>query len=118
MQIPLTAKQLNIASLATLVAAVGLSVPVVERLIAASWQWYKFTGYSNDGHISLGLTTGLLFSVLLVAVFGVALLVHRLAKRQSANRAVAWSQWAMYVALAVLAAYWLLGTSGLNAWRA
>jgi hypothetical protein len=118
MQTHATEKQLNIASLAALIAAVGLSVPVVERLIAVSWQWYKFAGYSNDGHISLGLSTGLLFSGLLVAVFGVALLVHRLAKQHSATRAVAWSLWAMYVVVAVLAAYWLLAISGLNAWRA
>ena len=118
MQSRATEKPLHIASLAALVAAVGLSVPVVERLLAASWQWYKFAGYSNDGHISLGLSTGLYFSALLAAVFGFALLVHRLAKRRAATRAVAWSLWAMYVAVAVLAAYWLLGMSGLNAWRA
>ena len=55
-------KAIAIASLATLAAALALSVPVVERLVAANWQWYKFAGYSNDGHITLSLKTGLLFS--------------------------------------------------------
>ena len=118
MKTPVTVKQLNIASLGALVAAFGLSVPVAERIVAAIWQWYKFAGHSNNGHINLSLHSGLLFSCIVVAVFGVALLLHRLAKLHSANRAVTWSQWAMYVALAVFAAYWLLGVSGLNAWRA
>ncbi len=118
MQIRETDKSLNIASLAALVAAVALSVPVVERLIAAARQWYKFAGYSNDGHINLSLRTGLFFSGLLAVTFGVSLFLNRLAMRRSAPRAVAWSLWAMYVVVAVAAAYWLLGVSGLNAWRA
>ena len=109
---------LNIASLAALAAAVALSVPVIERLVAAAWQWYKFAGYSNDGHISLSLNTALLFSSLLAATFGFALCVNRIAARRSARRALAWSLWAMYVTAAAAAAYWLLGLSSLNAWRA
>lgn len=60
---------LNIAALAALAVAVALSIPVVERLIAAAWQWYKFAGYSNDGHIALSLNTGLLFSSLLATTW-------------------------------------------------
>ena len=109
---------LNIASLAALAAAVALSVPVVERLVAAAWQWYKFAGYSNNGYINLSLSTGLLFSSLLAITFGFALCVNRIAARRSVRRAAAWSLSAMSVTVAVAAAYWLLGLSNLNAWRA
>jgi hypothetical protein len=109
---------LSIASLAALVAAGALLVPVIERIVAAAWQWHKFAGYSNDGHISLSLNTALFFSSLLAATFGFALCVNRIAAQRSAHRALAWSLWAMYVTAAAAAAYWLLGLSSLNAWRA
>ncbi|MGY1459867.1 hypothetical protein ACW5F0_14680 [Luteimonas sp. A534] len=111
-------KALSIASVAVLATAFALSVPVVERLIAAIWQGYKFAGYSDAGFITLSLRTGLLFSGLLAATFGSALWFNRLAKRRGASRARSMSSLAMWVAAAVLATYWLLGMSGLNAWRA
>ncbi|MBJ7575456.1 hypothetical protein [Luteimonas sp. MC1828] len=111
-------KALSIASVAALVAAVALSVPVAERLIAAIWQWYKFAGYSDAGYITLSLRTGLLFSGLLAATLGSALWFNRLAKRRAAPFAKSMSSLAVWVAAAVLATYWLLGMSGLNAWRA
>lgn len=111
-------KALSIASLATLVAALMLSAPIAERFIAAIWQWHKFAGYSNDGHVSLSLKTGLLFSGLLAVTFGFALWFNRLAKHCVAPRARNWSFLAMCVAATVVVAYWLLGVSGLNVWRA
>jgi hypothetical protein len=111
-------KALGIASLAVLVAALALAVPVVERIFAAIWQWYKFAGYSDAGYITLSLKTGLLFSGLLAATFGSALWFNQLAKRRAAPRARNFSFLAMWIAVAVLAAYWLLGMSGLNVWRA
>jgi hypothetical protein len=118
MQLRVIGQPLNIASLAALAAAVALSVPVLERLIAAAWLWYKFAGYSNDGYINLSLKTGYLFSGLLATTFGFALCVNRIAARRSAHRAAAWSLWAMHVTVGVVVAYWLLGWSPLNAWRA
>src|SRR3546814_18993723 len=111
-------KPIIIASPAALAAAGALSIPVAERLVAAACHCYKFAGYSNDGHISLSLCTGLLFSSLLATTFGFALCVNRAAAGRSAPRAVAWSLWAMYVTAAAAAAYWVLGFSSLNAWRA
>jgi len=111
-------KTLGIASLATLAAALALSLPVIERLIAAIWQWYKFAGYSNDGHINLSLNTGLLFSSLLAVTFGLALWFKRIAKRRHAPHARTLSFLAMSIVVAAGAAYWLLGISSLNAWRA
>ena len=113
-----SSKALNIAALATLVAAAALSIPVMERTIDAAWQWYKFTGYSNAGHITLSLNTGLAFSGILATMFVLAFGINRRAKHQTATRALVWSRWAMYVAVAVAVGYWLLGMSSLNAWRA
>ena len=111
-------KSLSVASAVVLVAAVGLSVPVVERFIAAWWQWYKFSGYSNDGYINLSLSTAWQFSGALAVIFGFSLWLYTRAKRHAATKAVAWSLWAMYVVIAVLGVYWLLGVSALNVWRA
>ena len=111
-------KALSAASLATLAAALALSVPLVERLIAAIWQWYKFAGYPNDGHITLSFGTGLFFSGLVAATFGFALWFNQLAKRRAASHARGWSFLAMCIAAAVAGAYWLLGLSSLNVWRA
>ncbi|GAB2498671.1 hypothetical protein GCM10027084_09760 [Pseudoxanthomonas sangjuensis] len=111
-------KALNIASLAALIAALALSTPLAERFIAAIWQWYKFSGYSGAGHITLSLKTGLLFSGLLAATFGSALWFNQLAKHRTATRARSLSFLAMWISVTVLAAYWLLGMSNLNVWRA
>ena len=118
MQTRETDKAINIASFATLAAALALSLPVIERLIAALWQWYKFAGYSNDGHISLSLNSGLFFSGLLAVTFDLALWFNRVAKRRPARRAQIWSYWAMCIVVAAATGYWLLGMSALNAWRA
>ena len=115
---PRSSKALDVTSLASLLAAVALAVPFIERLFAAAWQWYKFAGYSNDGHISLSLSAGWVFSGVLAAVYVFALALNRAAHRRAAVRAMAWSRWAMYIAATVAIAYWLLGVSSLNAWRA
>jgi len=111
-------KALRLASGAALAAAFALSVPIVERLIAAFLQWYKFAGYSDAGYITLSLKTGFLFTGLLAATFGSALWFNRLAKRRTAPRAKGLSSLAMWVSAVVLVTYWLLGMSGLNVWRA
>ena len=113
-----TDRALNIASLATLAVALSLSILVIERIIAALWQGYKFADYSNDGHVSLSLSSGLLYSGSLAVIFGFALFLNRIAKRRLAPRAQIWSCWAMCVLMAAAVGYWLLGMSGLNAWRA
>ena len=109
---------LGFAALTTFGAAVLLSLPVIERYIAATWQWYKFAGYSNDGHINLSFSTGLLFSALVAATFIVAMMLNRVAKRRLASDVQTVSYWAMWLAAAVAVAYWLLGMSSLNVWRA
>ena len=111
-------KVVNFGSLATLVAALALSVPLLERLTAAAWQWYKFAGYPSAGVITLSLETGQLFSVLLAVTFGLALWFNWLASRRAESSAKLWSFCAMCVAAAVLLAYWTLGASSLNVWRA
>jgi hypothetical protein len=108
---------LNIAAVAAFVVVAIMSIPLIERFIAAVWQWYKFAGYSNDGYITLSLNTGLIFSSLVAVAFGCCFLINRFAKRISANCAIAWSFWAMCVAAAIAAGYWLLGFSALNKWR-
>jgi hypothetical protein len=115
---PRSTKALSISAFATLLAALALSVPVIERAVAAAWQWYKFAGYSNAGYITLSLNTGLAFSGILAAVFALAFGINRRAGRQLAARGLVWSRWAMYVAASVAICYWLLGMSGLNVWRA
>ena len=111
-------RAITVGALATLLAALALSVPLLGRLTDAAWQWYKFSGYSSAGHITLSLTTGQAFSLLLVATFGCALCLNRLAHSRGASYAKRLSFCAMCVAVAVLASYWLLGVSSLNVWRA
>jgi len=111
-------KAITGASLATLVAALALSTPVLDRLVDAAWQWYKFAGYSGAGHITLSLKTGQLFTALLAVTFGSALWFNRLATRRAASLANRWSFWAMCIAVAAFVAYWMLGMSTLNVWRA
>ena len=118
MQIRESSKAITVGSLATLLVALALSVPLLERLAAAAWQWYKFAGYSSAGHISLSLKTGQIFSALLAATFWLALWFNRIARRRAARRAKLWSFCAMCIAAVVLLGYWLLGASNLNVWRA
>lgn len=105
-------------AICTLGVALLLAVPVIERYSAGAWQWYKFYGYSNDGHISLSLGTARLFSGLLAVTFVLALLINRFATQRVVTDARAISFWAMCVLAAIAIAYWLLALSSLNAWRA
>jgi hypothetical protein len=109
---------LTLASAATLLLALALSAPLVERLLAAGWQWWKFRDTTDDGHVSLGLGSGLVFSLALALNFGAALVLARTARHRSATRALRLSRAAMALAITVLAGYWLLGLGPLNAWRA
>lgn len=113
-----TDKSLDIASFSGLVATLTLSVPLVERLTAAAWQWYKFIGYSNAGSISLSLNIGFVYSGLLAVLFGSSFWLSRTARQRSATRSERCLSWAMHLAAANAVGYWLLGVSGLNVWRA
>ncbi len=109
---------INIAALLSLLVALVLTAPLVERFLAAIWQWYKFSGYSRDGHITLSFDTGLLFSFILAAAFIFALSVNYLARHREAVAAKRLSLLAMVWIVLVASGYWLLGISSLNVWRA
>ena len=109
-------KALTAASSACLLVAVALSVLLLERLVAAAWQLYKFAGYGG-GNITLSLKTGWIFTSALCAIFALAFLLHRAARRRSLAGPSAVSRAAMYVAAAVMIGYWGLGMSNLNVWR-
>jgi hypothetical protein len=112
-------KTLSVASLGCLLAAVALAVPVGERVVAAIWQGYKFASYGGGGHITLSISTGLLFSSALAVVSVVTLAVHHIAARKPSERtATVLSRWALGVIVVSAATYWLLGVSNLNVWRA
>lgn len=109
---------LTFTAFLSLLLALLLSLPLVERTYAAIWQWYKFAGYLNDGHITLSFGTGLLFSGFLAAIFILALTVNYFARHQAAVAAKRLSLLAMIWLVVVASGYWLLGISSLNAWRA
>lgn len=109
---------LRTASFGAFAFALALSVPLVERLAAATWQSYKFVGYADSGYISLSLKTGLLFSGLLAALFACAFMLNRAARRCSSDASYRWSSRAMFLVSAIAVSYWMLGISSLNAWRA
>ena len=111
-------KVTRLAALAVLAIALALFAAVFERLVAATWQWYKFAGYSNDGHINLSLNTATYFSVVVALTFFFSLGVNRISALHSLSSPRALSLWAMYVSATSAAAYWLFGLSSLNAWRA
>jgi hypothetical protein len=109
---------LTALSWACLIGTFVMSVPVIERISAAYWQWKKFEGYSNDGHITLSLETGIFFSVLLSLTFLVAAGLNYRARRIGARREAAVSRWAMYSVAIIATSYWSLGVSSYNVWRA
>ena len=116
MQTHIRNKSLTIGSVGALAVASALLATVLERLAAATWQWYKFVGFSNDGHINLSLGSGLLLSGLSAVTFVFALHLNRVAKRRNARRATTASLSAIYIAAIATLAYWLLGMSSLNVW--
>jgi hypothetical protein len=75
-----------------LIGACAMSLPVIERIAAAFWQWQKFAEYSNDGHITLSFETGVFFSGLLSITFLVAAWSHHRARRVGARREAAVSR--------------------------
>lgn len=53
-----------------------------ERVLHALWQWYKFVGYSNDGHTTLGTTMVAVTFVLSLCAIFVAWLVYKCSVKQ------------------------------------
>lgn len=46
-----------------------------ERIIHASWQWYKFYGYSNDGYttLSVGMTIFTFAASIITLIWGLSI---------------------------------------------
>ena len=114
----LTTVAIEGTSYAVLLGALALTFPVLERWTGAIWQWYKFAGYSDDGHVNLSIGTGVIFSLFAMSLVTLAVVVHRIARIHSAARAQGLSRWAGIIALAAVVGYWVLALSFLNVWRA
>lgn len=89
---------------------------VAERLFAALWQWYKFSGYEAPGVITLSSRTAWLFAALMTALMMVSLAIRRL-DAKSTGRASAIAQLAFWTSAMAVALFVVLGFSGLNHWR-
>lgn len=76
-----------------------------ERVHHALWQWYKFAGYSNDGHITLGSTMVFAtFALSFCAIF-VAWLVYKFSVKQLwAAKVAMYSGFSFCLGLALLSA--------------
>ncbi len=102
----------------SLLLSMALAAFLGERVLAAAWQWFKFAGYSNDGHISLSYSTGLAYSAALAAIFIVSLALSHVARAGSIHRAKRISGFSAVIAALSGVTYWLLALSPLNSWRA
>jgi len=78
---------------------------IAERIHHALWQWYKFSGYTNDGHTTLDETMVIAtFGLSLCAIF-IAWLVCRYSTKQSWAAEVAmYSAFSLCLGLALLSA--------------
>ena len=99
-------------------AAAALQWAVVaERVWAAVWAWYKFTGYGGGGHIVVGRTTQIAFSCGSVAL---AVVGYWLSKSTLDHTSVIWRgaaqfSWVSIIVCTVL--WWAVLLSPLLAFR-
>lgn len=76
-----------------------------ERIQHALWQWYKFAGYSNDGHTTLGTTMVVSTFVLSLCAIFIAWLVYKFSAKQLWSAKVAmYSGFSFCLGLALLSA--------------
>ncbi|MDT3297743.1 MULTISPECIES: hypothetical protein [Shewanella] len=64
------------------ITAIVQLLGIGERVHHALWQWYKFAGYSNDGHTTLDATMVVATFVLSLCAVFVALLVYKCSVKQ------------------------------------
>jgi nitric oxide reductase large subunit len=89
---------------------------VAERLFAALWQWYKFSGYETPGVITLSSRTAWLFAALMMALIMVSLAIRRL-EAQSTGRASAIARLSFWTSAISITLFVALAFSSLNHWR-
>ncbi|HVK52826.1 MAG TPA: hypothetical protein VM469_13930 [Pseudoxanthomonas sp.] len=105
------------ASCALLAAACMTLAAVVERVLAALWQWYKFSGYGGGGAISLSQSTAVVFLVLVGMMIGAAFWLRRQGARVGATLMSRLSTAALWVFCVAVVLYAVVALSPLNAWR-
>jgi len=107
---------LLILAWASLGASLLALLAVAERLLAAAWQWYKFSGYETPGVITLSSRTAWLFAGLMGVLILVALVIRRLEARSS-GRASTIARLSFWISAMAIALFVVLAFSGLNHWR-
>jgi hypothetical protein len=108
-------KALYLAAGCTFVAATVGALLVGERIVAAGWQAFKFSG---EGAIYLSASTGRVFAVCACGVAVAAAWIRRSAAAHGDVSAARWARAAFVVVVGAGVAYVLLGLSPWNEWRA
>jgi len=108
-------KVLYLVAGCTLVAATIGALLVGERIVAAGWQAFKFSG---EGTISLSASTGWVFAACTCSVAVAAVWIRRSAVAHGHASAARLAQAALLVVVGAGVAYALLGASPWNEWRA
>ena len=111
---PRQSKPLYLAAGSTLVAATIGALLVGERIVAAAWHAFKFSG---EGVISLSASTGWFFAVCACAVAVAAAWIRRSAAAHGDVSAARLARAALVVVVGAGVAYALLGSSPWNEWR-
>lgn len=65
------------AAILLLVTAVIQWFGIGERIYHALWQWYKFKGFSSDGHTTVSYTMAIVTYALSVLLIGVGLFLAK-----------------------------------------
>ena len=89
---------------------------VADRLFAAVWQWYKFSGYETAGVVTLSIQTAWLFAGVMGGLILVTLLIRHL-DAGAGGRVSAIARRSFWISIVASALFVLLGLSGLNHWR-
>ena len=91
---------------------------VLERCVAAMWMGYKFSGFSNDGYITLSIKTARMYIPIAVCMFILSYGTMILSKKKQVDFAKIMSKCAAVTYFIAIAIYLILGFSPLNQWRA
>lgn len=111
--------RLGLAASCALLAVAGMTLgAVIERVLAASWRWYKFSGYGGGGAISLSQSTAVVFLVLTVLMMGGAFWLRRHGSRLGATLTSRLSTAALWGFCIAVVLYTVVALSPLNVWRA
>ena len=75
---------------------------ISDKLIHAAWQWYKFYGYSNDGHTTVNASMALFTYIISIVTLMIGYCINKKYHEKFANLTIKYSSYSLFSGILLL----------------